>query len=381
VSRRTAFVANLRPYDPLIARRSGAGVLAVFALIDAVGTQVAPLGAVLSVVVGYVVPGLLLLWAGVLLRVPSPRLDDFLIVNPLLATALICFLDIVTRDASPGGQIAFCAPVLYAASQLRVAASVVVLVAAIGAELLTVLTLEPLGRALTDAAYVSIILVIITVLLTVANSRQDRLLRRLRDLATLDPLTGLVTRRVFDEEAQLALDAAGSSGVGLILADVDHFKTVNDTYGHPAGDDALAHIAAILRGLVGGDGVVCRLGGDELAVLLPGCGGDAGLAVAETFVDTVHRTPLRHGGGELPLSVSVGVSYATTGGLILRELYAAADASLYDAKRRGRNRAGQPVEAVEAMAAGTAPASAATAPGPAAELSAPGPRGPEAARR
>jgi diguanylate cyclase (GGDEF)-like protein len=372
VSRRTAFVANLRPYDPLIARRSGAGVLAAFALIDAVGTQVAPLSPALSVFVGYVLPALLLVWAAILLRAPWRWLDDAMVVNPLLATLIICVLDIVTRDASPGGQIAFCAPVLYAASQLRVAAAALVLVTTICAELLTVLLLEPLGRALTDAAYVSVILVIITLVLTVAGVRQDRLLRQLRELATLDPLTGLVTRRVFDEAAQSALDGAATTGVGLILADIDHFKTVNDTYGHPAGDDALAHVGGLLRGLAGADRVLCRLGGDELAVLVAGASRDAVMLTAETFVDVVHTSPLRHAGSELTLSVSAGVGYAETGGLLLRELYAAADASLYDAKRRGRNRVGRPVDATQAVGAvaalaaenpagtGTAPASAAS---------------------
>jgi diguanylate cyclase (GGDEF)-like protein len=363
VSRRTAFVANLRPYDPLIARRSGAGVLAAFALIDGVGTQVVPLSPALSVFVGYVLPGLLIAWAVVLMRAPWRWVDDAMVANPLLATALVCVLDIVTRDASPGGQIAFCAPVLYAASQLRVAAAALVLVTTIGGELLTVLLLEPVGRALTDAAYVSVILVIITLVLTVAGVRQDRLLRQLRELATLDPLTGLVTRRVFDEAAQGALDAAASAGVGLVLADIDHFKTVNDTYGHPAGDDALAHVGGLLRGLAGADRVLCRLGGDELAVLLAGASRDAVMLTAETFVDVVNSSPLRHAGSELTLSVSAGVGYADRGGLLLRELYAAADASLYDAKRRGRNRVGPPVDALQAVEAVTALA-AEESPGP-----------------
>ena len=372
MSRRTAFMANLGPYDPLIARRSGAGVLAAFALIDGVGTQVAPLSPALSVFVGYVLPGLLLAWAAVLLRGPWRWVDEATVANPLAATVLVCVLDVVTRDASPGGQIAFCAPVLYAASQLRVAAAAVVLVTTIAAELLTVLLLEPVGRALTDAAYVSAILVIITLVLTVAGVRQDRLLRQLRELATLDPLTGLVTRRVFDEAAQAALDGAATAGVGLILADVDHFKTVNDTYGHPAGDDALAHIGGLLRGLAGGaDRVLCRLGGDELAVLLVGASRDAVVLTGETLVDVVNSSPLRHAGCELTLSVSAGVGYADHGGLLLRELYAAADASLYDAKRRGRNRVGPPVDASRAVGAVAAlatedPAAASAAPASAA---------------
>jgi len=77
-------------------------------------------------------------------------IEQSMIVSPLLATALICMLDVLTRDASPGGQIAFSAPVLYAASQLRITGAVIVLVTTIGAELVTVLLLEPVDRALGE---------------------------------------------------------------------------------------------------------------------------------------------------------------------------------------------------------------------------------------
>jgi diguanylate cyclase (GGDEF)-like protein len=244
---------------------------------------------------------MLVVWAAILLRARWRWVDHALIVNPLLAVALIVVLDVLTRDASPGGQIAFCAPVLYAASQLRATAAAVVLGCTIAGEVFTVLMLKPVGQALTDAGYVSIILVAITVLLTVA--------------------------------------------------DVDHFKTVNDTYGHPAGDDALAHVGGILHGLSGQGRVVSRLGGDELAVLLSGASRESVLATAEAFVESVRRSPLRHGGRQIPLSVSAGVGFTDTGALLLRELYAAADASLYDAKRRGRGRVGTPIDAAEAIEA------------------------------
>lgn len=70
--------------------------------------------------------------------------------------------------------------------------------------------------------------------------------------------------------------ASSRAGTAMVLIDVDRFKTINDTYGHPVGDDALTHIAGTLRALVGQDAVVSRLGGDEIAVLLPGCELDTG---------------------------------------------------------------------------------------------------------
>ena len=349
-------------------------MLATFALIDFVGTLVAPLGPAMTILVGFVNPLILLAWAAAMLRARWRWIDRAMVVNPLLATVLICVLDLVTRDATPGGQIAFCAPVLYAASQLRITAAVVVLVATIGAELLTVLMLKPVGQALTDAAYVSIILVVITVLLTAAGIRQDRLLKRLQRLAAVDPLTGLVTRRVFDEAAMNALRQTNTSGISLVLADIDRFKTVNDTYGHPVGDDALSHVAEVFRGQVGDDGVLCRLGGDEIAVLLPGGDGEGALALAERLVVAVRGAPLRHGGRELPLSISTGVAYASEPGLLLRQLYAAADASLYDAKRCGRDRTGRPVDATAAAQVGEADGPADPADPPPAPAPAPAPQ-------
>jgi diguanylate cyclase (GGDEF)-like protein len=343
--RRAWVVENLQPYDPVAARRSAAGVIAAFAVIDFVGTMVAPLGPWLTIGVGFVFPLLLLTWSAFLLRGRSAWLDRTLVVSPLLATVLVLVLDLATRDASPGGQIAYCAPVLYAASQLRVAGASLVLAAAVAAELVTVLVLLPPARALTDAVYVSVILVMITVLLTGAGIRQDRLRLRLERLAAVDPLTGLVTRRVFDEASHDALGRRPVGGTALVLVDIDHFKSVNDRYGHPVGDDALTHIADLLRGAVGAGDVLCRLGGDELAILLPGTTARGAQAVADRVVETVRSSPLRSGGQDIPLSVSAGVGHADGPQEQLRELYAAADASLYAAKRAGRGRSGAPVGA------------------------------------
>jgi diguanylate cyclase (GGDEF)-like protein len=362
VSRVATLAANVQPYDPVVARRAAAGVIAAFAVISFVATMSTQLSHTLTILVGYVYPSSLLVWSLVLMTVRRRWIDTCMIVNPLLATALICLLDIVTRDASAGGQIAFCAPVLYAASQLRITGAVIVLVTTIAAELVTVLLLKPLDEAVADAGNVSIVLVIITVVLVAAGNRQERLLRQVSELAAVDPLTGLVTRRVFDEAAKNALLMAGDRGVALVLVDIDNFKTVNDTYGHPVGDDALAHVADVLRGEVGPTDILCRLGGDELAVLSPGTGVDDAMALAERFVTAVRSSPLGHPDQDLQLTISSGVGCSGGPGIDLRDLYAAADASLYDAKRRGRNRAGHPVHAV--THGGPAPGPPAFAPPP-----------------
>jgi diguanylate cyclase (GGDEF)-like protein len=336
-------LADLGAYDTVSARRSGAGILAVFAAIDLIGTQAIPVGPVLSIFVGFVVPALLLGWAALLLKGRSAWIDSMLVISPLLATVLICVLNLMTHDASPGGQIAFCAPVLYAASQLRRTAAVAALLAALVGEVVTVTLLKPLDQAVVDFSYVSVILVVITVLLISAGRRQNRLVDQLAQLAAVDPLTGLVTRRVLDDAAHRELSGVEhGTGTALVLLDIDYFKTVNDTYGHPVGDDVLAHVAETVRKHAETSAVISRLGGDEIAVLMPRCDMQTAIGTAERFVECVRQNPMPRADGGLELSVSAGVGFAVRNGLSLRELYAAADASLYQAKRSGRGRVGQP---------------------------------------
>lgn len=338
-----ALFADFGAYDTLSARRSAAGILAVFAAIDLIGTQAVPVGPLLSIFVGFVLPLLLMVWGGLLLKGRYRWIDSALMISPLLATALICILDLVTHDPSPGGQIAFCAPVLYAASQLRRSAAVTALLVAIVGEVITVTQLKPLHDALVDAANVCVILVTITVLLISAGRRQHRLVERFAQLAAVDPLTGLVTRRVLDDAAHRELSGIEyGTGTALVLLDIDHFKSVNDTYGHPVGDDVLAHIADIVRRFAETSAIISRLGGDEIAVLLPRCEAQIAVDTAQRFVEAVRHNPMSCAGGELDVSLSAGVGFAPGNNLSLRELYAAADASLYEAKRSGRGRVGLP---------------------------------------
>ncbi|MGY1616767.1 GGDEF domain-containing protein [Geodermatophilus sp. SYSU D00691] len=232
-------------------------------------------------------------------------------------------------------------PVVWAASQMRapVAAGVTGFAAVVDA--LTLLLLEPVTLALIHWLYVAPVLVVVAVVLVQAMNRQDRLIAALREQATVDPLTGLVTRRVLHEALEHTLVTAPRvEGSALLLVDVDKFKHVNDSHGHPVGDDVLVHLAAVLTTQVrAGDAVISRLGGDELAVLLPGCSAEAAAGRGEQLVDAVRATPLLLPDGTLlALSVSIGVAH-TPSHAAPDGLYAAADAALYRAKRAGRNRA------------------------------------------
>jgi diguanylate cyclase (GGDEF)-like protein len=154
-----------------------------------------------------------------------------------------------------------------------------------------------------------------------------------------DPLTGLFNRRYFDETLGHELARAHRQNLPLsfLILDLDHFKVLNDTHGHLAGDDALRAFARIFRTSFRAGDVLCRYGGEEFAVLLPGADLEHGWAKAEAFRFAVQQAKLTSNGNSLgPVSVSVGIASSIdfeTPEALLR----AADAALYQAKRTGRN--------------------------------------------
>ena len=261
-------------------------------------------------------------------------------LNPLLAIAAIAVVDLITRDSSVAAQIFFVFPILYGASQLRPPGVVVLAVAALVGEAVVVGTQLPAREAIYNGGYVAAALVTTGALLTMSSERQARLVARLKDMAAIDPLTGLMTRRVLDEAATSALSGAGSKqGTSLILLDVDKFKTINDRFGHPCGDEVLVRIAGLLaRSPLCGE-VACRLGGDEVALLIPDCSLDAAVRRAEEVLAGVREQDFLFRDDEpLGVSVSIGVAHAPSHATDLRALYAAADAALYRAKQGGRSR-------------------------------------------
>jgi diguanylate cyclase (GGDEF)-like protein len=261
-------------------------------------------------------------------------------VGPLLAVVAVVVVDLLTHDSSVSAQIFLVFPTLYGASQLRVAGSVVMTVASLVAEAVVVGVQLDAQEALLDSGYVAAALVTTSALLTVATERQARLVARLEEMAAVDPLTGLVTRRVLDQAASSALSGANSDeGTSLILLDVDNFKTINDEHGHPAGDAVLVELAELIVRRARGSDVVCRLGGDEIAVLLPACSRDVASRRADLILDDVRRHTFDvEGATALSVSVSIGLAHAPSDAFDLRTLYSAADSALYQAKRSGRGR-------------------------------------------
>jgi diguanylate cyclase (GGDEF)-like protein len=336
-------LAALRAREPESAARSVTLILAVCSVVLAGLTvfQESRAGLLINVVSWFVV--VLVAAGSVACRVLPPKRLDRAGVYPLVAFAgvvAICSLNVLTHDPSAAAQAFLAFPVLWAASHLRPAAVFVVTAVAVTGDAVTLFLLEPVEKAATDVTFFGAVLVVMAAMLVRAGRIQERLVAALQEQATVDSLTGLVNRRVFDGALEQALTRPVAGGTALVLIDVDSFKSINDSHGHPVGDDVLVHLAAVLRANVrADDAVLSRLGGDELAVLLPGTPADAATRRAEELLHTVRSTPFALADGTtLALSISVGVAHVPRLSSDLRALYAAADGALYAAKRAGRGR-------------------------------------------
>ena len=159
---------------------------------------------------------------------------------------------------------------------------------------------------------------------------------RLERQAQTDSLTGLFNHRYFHERLRAELARANRShdAVALLMLDIDDFKKVNDVYGHGAGDQTLARLAGILGASVRASDVVCRVGGEEFGVIMPSCGLDDAVALAQRLTGQLAVEDFEATG---KLTVSIGISYAPDHAMNPRELTAFADAAMMTAKARGKD--------------------------------------------
>jgi diguanylate cyclase (GGDEF)-like protein/PAS domain S-box-containing protein len=177
-------------------------------------------------------------------------------------------------------------------------------------------------------------------------SERKRLEEEMAALALQDGLTGLANRRAFDQTLDLEWKRTlrSSGEMALLLLDVDYFKQFNDTYGHQAGDDCLRAIAACAKEQCRRPGdMVCRYGGEEIAVILAESGADAALARAEAIRASIEALDIPHEqsgcSNSVTVSIGAGAAFSRTGGSVRmpESLLQAADHALYKAKNEGRN--------------------------------------------
>jgi diguanylate cyclase (GGDEF)-like protein len=264
-------------------------------------------------------------------RVPAwflPALGPFGVV-------LIGMSSVLTRTATDGSELLYMWTVLYAAYfvPLRYAVIDVVLIAAVYPPI----AVRVLGtHGITPSVY--LVGTSFVTLMIVSNLRRQltRVLTETAREARTDALTGLANRRSWNEELarEIARQDRAEHSLAVLLIDLDHFKRLNDTYGHAAGDTALAGVAAVLRGQARQSDVLARVGGEEFGLLLAGCPLGVAVSRADGIRKAVEETSARW---RTPVTISVGVAALSDRADSGEALMAAADAALYTAKGAGRN--------------------------------------------
>jgi diguanylate cyclase (GGDEF)-like protein/PAS domain S-box-containing protein len=174
-----------------------------------------------------------------------------------------------------------------------------------------------------------------------AQLEANRLLQaELREQAIRDPLTGLYNRRYLDEtlERELARAARENYPVSFMISDIDHFKKINDTYGHHAGDMVLKNLAAQLTSNARVGDIICRYGGEEFLVILPDVSMEIAYQIAERSRKAFQDSKIVLEDIEVQATLSCGIATYPQSGIKSAELIASADKAMYQAKSQGRNR-------------------------------------------
>lgn len=163
---------------------------------------------------------------------------------------------------------------------------------------------------------------------------------QMKEAAVRDQLTGLLNRRGFSESAAKAYATARRTGrgVSVIMTDIDRFKSINDTYGHSTGDEALCHFAEILAEGRRSEDILARVGGEEFSIILPGTDVKNSVQIATELCRRLEATPMKTDDGPLVMTASFGVATISTEDTCLSDVIVRADTALYRSKRKGRNR-------------------------------------------
>lgn len=159
-------------------------------------------------------------------------------------------------------------------------------------------------------------------------------------LASTDALTGIRNRRVFFEQAQIQMDLAvrQNTPLCLLVLDIDHFKVVNDTFGHSVGDKVLCHFVRLISSQLRATDIFGRVGGEEFAILLIDTDLEDAVRLAEKLRKCIYQTKLEHETKEITLSISIGVSAECEDDKNINDFFVRSDSLLYQAKNKGRNR-------------------------------------------
>ena len=283
----------------------------------------------------YSLSALAVLLGIVLLRAASLVPNWVINVLPSVAALMVCIPTAIDKTPSPLGPLLLTWTVTFAAAVLTPRVAWTTLGVVVGC----FAVIAAVARGVDGVVLwleVSSALTVICWMVAQLQAQSNRLRARLANLARTDPLTGLLNRRAFDEALarEHARQQRGGPPLGVLLVDIDHFKQVNDSWGHQAGDQALRQLSELLTDCFRTMDVVGRLGGEEFGVLIPDCEPGQALVRARELCDTV-RTRTRT--WQHPITISVGVAWSAQAKYTPEELIAVADAGLYTAKASGRD--------------------------------------------
>ena len=185
--------------------------------------------------------------------------------------------------------------------------------------------------------YGSIIEVMIYSILIFYRTKIDKLFKQLQELTLIDALTGVYNRRYFDIyiDKVIPFSRRTNTPLLLVLFDIDHFKKVNDDYGHNFGDEVLKELAEVVGAIVRKSDGFVRFGGEEFAIIMPETTIETGMTIAERIRKAIEKTEFRYKGKKVPITISLGVTKYDD--VTIKELIERADQALYRAKKNGRN--------------------------------------------
>jgi len=198
---------------------------------------------------------------------------------------------------------------------------------------------RPLGTLFDGLLMYQAVLVTVAVTLGMILMTTERVQKHLREQASIDSLTGLYNRRAFHDVSRAVIAAAerDKQPVALALLDLDHFKSINDTFGHGVGDKVLMRFANLAELTFRDQDILARFGGEEFVVLLSGADADQAMRALQRLRQRLETECIEYQGVCVPSTVSIGVSCRRRGKIDLHAMLEEADKALYDAKRAGRN--------------------------------------------
>lgn len=211
--------------------------------------------------------------------------------------------------------------------------------ATVGLILATIIDASVIETAPIQVAVAAVGLALLLLRLHLTVRQTEHLADQMHTLAETDALTGVPNRRAFENRLETSVRDAVGTPIGLLVVDIDHFKMVNDGYGHPFGDEVLVQIVRRLSGCLRPSDMLARLGGEEFGVLAHGVTSGTLPDLAERCRRIIADDPVEVGGTTVPVTISVGAACMPEHAASSADLVRIADRALYEAKEAGRNRA------------------------------------------